>query len=167
MPEYDLLEQELHFTADDLKQNQKGNISETQRTTLLWRRLRMQRSWFITCIAGAGIGLVGFALWFNNPPLFIGVEIVAVGLLLLALQSYLNMRRAVQADRQAGVARSVTGILRVELMNNHRLLHIQDTYFEVPVKTRQAFEDQKVYTLYYAPQSGVLLSAEQITDDMV
>lgn len=162
-----ILQQALNFTADDLKQNQQGTLSEAQKQSLMQRRLKMQRSWLPTLVVGIVIGGTGFIILPNSLPFFIGFMIVSVGLLLMALQAYLNIRRAVQSDIQHGSVKSVTGNLTVEWIKNRRILHIQDTYFDVPVKILDAFQTHENYTLYFAPESGVLLSAEHITGDML
>lgn len=157
------LDHTLHFTDDDLRDNRKGKLSSHQQQTLMRRAISLDTRWRTPLIAGVIFAVIAFVLLSASVAVFIGVAIIAVGLLLIALQAYLEIRNHVQGDLYSGKVKSVTGVLKIEKLDRVQVLHVQDLYFKVSVDTQYAFTDQAMYTLYYAPISGVLLSAKQIT----
>lgn len=156
----------LHFTEDDLRANRDGKLSPHQEQILMRRAISLDTRWRTPLLGGIVLAIIALILLLSgNLLFFVGLAIIAGGLLLIALQGFLEIRKRVNSDLASGLVKSVTGNLRIERLDKVQVLHVHDLYFQVSNNTQHAFEDQAMYTLYYVPISGVLLSADQIKTD--
>lgn len=162
------LMQVLGFTPDDLNANRAGKLSEMQHYRL---RVRRRRS------VGIGVLVLLFTVFVASLLIFmgsradgsailtlvgIGVTICSAALMGVFMRHWLRL----SGDIRGGMIQTTTGELeRVIKPVSRRVLNYMIRVGEAEVfvskEAFQVFEHEGHYTLYRAPYTGTLLSAER------
>ncbi len=162
------LQQTLRFRPEDLEANRTGQLSDLQTYQL---RVSRRRSMLI----GLGMALVFafiaslFIYSSRNGSqilLLIGIGVTLCNAALLGVFGRHWVR--LSADIRRGQVVTHTGPLERIIKPMTRrvfnyVIRVEDAELFVPKETFEAFEHEQVYTLYRAPHTGTLLSAEKQT----
>lgn len=163
------LEQEIDFTPDDLDTNRLGKLSEMQDYNL---RVRRQRSIAI------GVAILLMVAVIASLLIFLGTDeggsiiltLIGIGLTICNAALVGTFARhwfRLTADIRGGICTTSTGKLeRVIKPMTRRVMNYMIRVGEVEVfvskETFEAFYHGQIYTLYRAPHTGTLLSAERL-----
>lgn len=155
----------LKFTEADLEANRNGHISEAQRQPYAVPQVSRIAIYVILGHAVLLVGIFGaIALVVNEPALW-GILLLVSGLALLPFFVSRNeflRRPVVQDDVNRGKVASVCGVVQLPMENSRYHLHIEGKQFNnLTLKVWGAFRPNTSYCLYYLPQSGIILSAEE------
>jgi hypothetical protein len=161
------LQQALNFTADDLLANREGRLSEMQEYRL---RVRRQRAALIgVALVLAGVFIATLFLFLaqrtsNSILTLVGIGVTLCNAALTGVFARHWMR--LNADIRGGTVLMTEGVLeRVVKPVSRRVYNYVVRVGEVEIfvskDTFDAFQHQQPYTLYRAPYTGTLLSAEQ------
>lgn len=165
MPETNLsLREAFNFDDGDLKQNHLGRISEKQMQRLKWRRFFPNgwwMAWGVTIWYGFLLLMLGSALW--RYPFHLRTH--SMFLIFFGLIAYNFWERfAIRAlrDHQQDIHEERAECLygRVLHLPKHNLLVGARKLTTLTHQQQQAFEHNAYYTVYVAPHSGDILSAE-------
>lgn len=154
----------LNYDADDLAANRAGRMSERQMASLMGNAAAL---WI-----GAGVALVFLLLWLGLFALLysqaqddttrsavIIANAIIGGLVVLVSVFVALERRKVLADRREGRVEQISGKLMVDARNTSVI--VENRRFRLPSTALLRFQHLEPYTLYYAPRSKQVLSAER------
>lgn len=164
----DKLMQALGFTPDDLAANRAGKLSAMQDYVL---RVRRRRS------IGVGVLVLLFNVFIASLLIFIGsrdggsviltllgigVTICSAALMGLFTRYWLRL----SADIRGGTVQTATGPLERVIKPVSRsvvnyMIRVEAVEVFISKEAFEVFEHEQPYTLYRAPYTGMLLSAEQ------
>ncbi|HEX2623473.1 MAG TPA: hypothetical protein VHL11_25100, partial [Phototrophicaceae bacterium] len=169
--EADLLKTLFKFTDDDMRENQRGVLSDSQKT-----RLGGNARTGIGCIVfflaiGGFVGSI-IAATTSNLPVAAGIGgVIFLVLLMMSLNGSRNQLREINQ----GVVKKTSGIAAVETTqhrttgeNAHTVTNyyvtIGDVRFQVQEDEYYAFKEGRTYNVYYLDSSSTpILSAEQLS----
>ena len=178
------LAEALNFDAADLDDNRQGFISHSQK-----RHLRNLSIGHETVAVGIGwaifnaFGVVLFATTFMNALQQEGItgdsifsliltgvlSVFCVVMIGVGLKLAYDHNRDTIRDLRLGKTARITGMaehrIRRSKNNTTYFLRFGDEHFMVAQWLQSRFEDGTDYTVYYAPQSRILLSAEVVESD--
>ena len=160
---------ELKFTPDDLAANRTGHISEMQDYRL---RLRRQRAvltgiavLIAVIIAATVLIFAGTREGGSGILAIIGVGITVCNAALMAI--FARHWARLHSDIQNGAVQATTGELERVIKPVSRrvvnyMIRVEDAEVFVSKEAFETFEHEATYTLYRAPNTGTLLSAEKV-----
>lgn len=164
------LMQAIEFSADDLKANRAGVLSDWQQFKYRERLSGLRKIYTLLAVSGAIVLAIALPiLWSGSngfdPLIFIGLLILP-GLALLLMFRSRPMQEATRMRRQV---EAVEGIVNVRLAKPwddapHQIRvdgNVLTTQFE---KTARVFREGERYRIYYIPGVLGLLSAEWLGD---
>jgi hypothetical protein len=151
------------FTADELTENQQGQLSDKQRKSLRKRMIFMSFGFGLIFLKGSilSIGVIR-----NAVDLF--AFILAAPVVLLTLISFYGLWttiRDTRSDLRQGIAASVTGVAEPYIRKGYR-----GPYMYLKIGTLNfmldspAFHADTRYQIFYAPATKVILSAVRLDD---
>lgn len=163
----DALMRALGFGAEDLEHNRAGKISPRQEYALRLRRMRLAQWGALAVLAVAFIAsLLIFLGGRQESPI---LRITGVGLTLcnaamtgMLLRQYLRLNNDIRQEQVMVVTGTLKRVIKpVTRRVWHYIIRVDEAEFVVPKETFDAFQHDAPYTLYRAPHSGTLLSAER------
>lgn len=170
---YYLMQQMMGFTSNDLAANRAGQMSERQ-----CHALQVQRQRRMVEFSLALGGVLIFFMLMSLSILTAGEGGVLLAVLFLASvfgraaarNSIWRFWRGVGSDLQTARASMVYGRVYVDISRLRAVqiyhLHVaargRARSFEIDEETSKLFEVGQPYRIYFAPQSGVILSAEAL-----
>lgn len=160
----------LGFTREDLAANRAGEMSEMQHYAL---RVRRRRALVIGVLILLAVTFVATVLIFLGQKrdstilTIIGIVVTICNAALMGLFARHWIR--LSADIREGAVRATTGRLeRIIKPVNRRVLNymvrVGDAEVFVSKEAFMAFEHEGIYTIYRAPYTGTLFSAERVED---
>ena len=158
------LREAFNFDDSDLKQNHLGRISQKQLQRLKWRRFFPQNwwvHWASTIWSGFLILVLGraaFSISFNVRSHFLFFTLLAFLIFNFRERFAIRFLRDHQRDINQERAECLYG--RVLHLPDNNVLVGQRKLMTLSHKQQQAFEHNAYYTVYVAPHSGEILSAE-------
>lgn len=163
----DALMRALGFSAEDLEHNRAGKISPQQDYTLRLRRMRLAQLGALAVLAVAFIAsLLIFLGGRQESPI---LRIIGVGLTLcnaamtaVFFRQYLRLNSDIRQGQAAAISGPLQRIIKpVTRRVWHYVIRVDEAEFVVSKETFDAFQHEAPYTLYRAPYTGTLLSAER------
>ena len=169
------------FTPEDLDTNRRGYMSERQRFRLRWKsRIRVAIytvmamlfvaivCYFLLIAAGRGNGTTRLTA--------LGIGCSSIYLLVVAIASTVNawrVRRDLRESRVSNILGHIVFALAPGSKSSNtwygwareRRLYSPPINLELPWGAENAFEDGKIYRIFYALYSKVVLSVECISED--
>lgn len=171
----------LNFDAGDLQANRQGFITFRQRRRLQRMRIFHQVvAWalfFIAFMGGFAVMLLDIILKFPErmgefPFLFLFlVVMILFCLAMIGLIVYLFYQHVMRITRdlRSGDADDITGVVRLHTYRTSKnvthYLYVGNMQFVVSSGVQAAFYEGAIYTVYYAPESKIILSRERIASD--
>lgn len=169
------------FTPDDLEANRHGYMSKRQRFRLRWKsRIRVA---IYTVIAMLFVGVVCYFLLIaagggngTTRSTALGIGCFSIYLLVVAIASTVNawrVRRDLRESRVSNIIGNIVFALASGSKSSNtwygwareRRLYSPPINLELPWRAENAFEDGKIYRIFFAPYSKVVLSVECISED--
>ena len=156
-----ILARVLNFTADELAQNQQGQLSDKQRKSLRKRMIFRSFGFGFILLKGSilSIGVIRNAVDFFT-------SILAAPVVLLTLISFYGLWTTIRdtwSDLRQGSAASVTGVADIRKSYRGRY-----TYLKIGTLTFMleylVFHAETRYQIFYAPATKVILSAIRLDD---
>ena len=161
------LQEALNFTDEDLQANRDGKLSEKQREKL---EIAQQRSfrvlWVMTFIILASLLLALVSGTYG----LIALGTIALLLAIMALMEYLTSYRAYQHDLNLKTIETAQGLLEYIMRENTSFdgmthpagIRIGELKFLLLQDQTTSFLEGEIYSIYYAPATQTLLSAEAV-----
>lgn len=163
------LAEALDFSLEDLELNQRGELTDSQRSRLRSQRMK---AWLgamvllLMVLLKVGIDYQNrFDMGAASASPEVQLLLIFILLFVLAIGVFGWMIiRNTRSDLQAGEVHSVEGVAklsedRTRLTKKHYYVKIDSVEFRVDRDVYTAFERGKRYRAFYAPASKVLLSA--------
>jgi len=166
------------FTHTDLDANRHGYMSKGQRFKLRWKsRLGVAIYTLIALLFGGLACYLFLSIWLtgssNGQLVTVGLTCLAVYLTVIAFGSTLRAWQ-VRRDLRKGLVSSVIGQIvqafvpgrsRLNGFATERILYCPPISLELPFGAVNAFQEGKVYRIYFAPYSKVVLSIDGISEN--
>jgi hypothetical protein len=160
------LERALDFNQLDLEANRRGEMTMRQLGRLNVDNLLMKVLFlalfatpFYYTLTNTGSEAWTITALFNR---FLQIGFVFACVWFLIYRSFAPY----QADKKAGRAEAIQGPIRLEITSfgnrQSYFVHIGDQRFSIPREALLILKNGEIYTLYYAPASRMLLSAEPL-----
>jgi hypothetical protein len=160
---------ELGFSADDLAANRAGKLSEMQIYQLKLRRIR---------VIAIGIGVLLAAAFAATLMIFLGTRdegsfilvIIGIGLTIcnaVLIGTFVRYWLRLSADISGGVVMQSSGELERVIKPVTRqvvnyMIRVGEAEMFVSREAFELFQHRQQYTIYRAPYTGTLLSAEKL-----
>jgi hypothetical protein len=167
----------LSFNDADLKANQEGYLSETQRRRLKWRRLAMTLVFVFFLMVGVGWYLGALAVFLPPDRATFTNLLHALAILILVgpvytvflwilrpdWKVYAHILATGQIDQVTGKVTHVSHLVRT---GTHFNIGEHDYRFNLRTPLfKQVIDVEKAYHFYYIPQLRIVLSAELASDE--
>ncbi|MCA9915814.1 MAG: hypothetical protein KC496_20810 [Anaerolineae bacterium] len=162
------LQRVLNVTDADLAANREGRLSDAQQQRMQPPKVNRLVLYVILGHLLLIGGLLGTIALVTGEAILWLVLLIVVGLgafPFITMQNEGNIKPALKGDVLGGKVRSTSGFVFIETRGSRRVdLKVNGKIIEATPRQAVAFQNGNEYTLYYLPQSRVLISAEVLTD---
>lgn len=154
----------LGFSAEDLKANQTGIITDAQRTAIERDLDKKYQTFQIKFLIGLGILSVVYLVILREN--IFSLTAVLIGFGIAAIWSFPRYRKQLSLETKSGLVEAIEGQVRLYMVSGNPMrcnIAVQNLTFGVSNDACRAFKHGAYYKIYFLPYSGRLMSAEKLS----